>query len=191
MDRKQIVKLGISVVVILGGAYLLLPSQSNKVELISHKPRPPLEKQIIKKEKISKEVAQKKTNFEIKKKECRNLFSKLTPLMKNAPKSWSNYYLEQDGIDYVLRVVKSSNNQGLEVEKIQFYSLDEDGFPTPHSEYHDTILVDKSELNKMMKGFKTISRRDVAQIDDYLVESEQGKIDSIKNQQTQDQCTFP
>ena len=191
MDRKQIVKLGISSAMILVGAYFLASTKNNKIESVPQQTQLRSQKKEIKKETSKKEISQKEFVLEVKRKECRSLFTRLTPLMKSAPKSWSNYYLERSGIDYVLRLVKSSNNQGLEVEKVQFYQLDEDGFPTPYSDYHDTVLLDKSELNKMMKGFKRVSRRDVAQVDDYLVEAEDGKIDSIKNQQTQDQCTFP
>lgn len=125
-------------------------------------------------------------------KECLQLRKNLEAQIKTRKisKSWSNTFLEKDGEEYVLRIERDSNNQGLEIQRIKFYKLDEDGFPTPYSSHHDSVLSDSKQLEKLKEGFNHIQTNDVFLDGDHLIETKNGEIQKVSNQASQASCYF-
>lgn len=188
MGQKRNVALFISLsVLVVGSCFVLFPKDEQV------KSNSALKDKVIKPVPENKLVEEDRDRNSIqnRKKACAEVVNSLKIRIEKEVPIWVNYYLEKDSLEYVARVVNESNSQGLEVKRVKFYQLDEDGFPTPYSKYDGQILKKDTDLDEMIKDFKLVSTSETLNFDNYLVEKENGKVKSIENQSSRDTCYFP
>jgi hypothetical protein len=184
LERKQIVKFGISLSLfsLFGVNLYNSMTKESKRHAKTDKAQETL---------VQSQIAEKKRTS-LQKKKCTELKNTIELKLKNKliTKSWSNYHLSKDGLDYILRIEKDNNQQGIEVNRVKFYKLDNDGFPTAFSKNHNIILKDSGHLESLKKGYTIIQKDDVFLSDHLLIEKTNGKVREIKDQRSSELCSF-
>jgi hypothetical protein len=180
LDRKLAVKLGTSLAIV--ACYLVYNYPSSNV---------------LTKKELSTHGTSKEQQIDVQKKkslsqDCEAIKQKISILLKDDSQSpsWINYYLKKGGHDFVLRVEKDTNAQEKEISRIKFYQLDEDGFPTPYSKYHNQELKNEKNLLDIKEGFTQTHKSSVRVQDNYLIEKENDKIVLIKDQSKNENCSY-
>ncbi len=166
----------------LGTYYFIEQKKETKVEIIESKRALPLKK-TIKSEEISLNQEEK---------DCETLkLSTLEKIEKKIiPKVWSNYHLSKNKTEYILRIEKDSNNQDLEVDRVKFYELDEEGLPTSSLEGNNTIIESQEQLNSLMEDYKILQHDEVFYFQGTTVRKTDGKIQIIEQSHDAKHCYF-
>lgn len=182
LDQKRVVKFGISLIAVACiGLGVTTKSEKKITKTIKTNS---INKEIKKTQAIKKLTKTQKKCLGLKKTIAQELST------NEVPRSWSNYHLSKDGIEYVLRIEKDNNTQGYEVERIKFYKLDSDGFPEAYSDNHNEILKDKAHLDQLKEGYEVIQKDEVYVSHNILIEKTDGEIALIKDQATSETCEF-
>lgn len=105
---------------------------------------------------------------------------------------WENIYLMKDGANFVIRIVKDTNAQDIEIERLKFYSLDEEGFPNPVTGIHNKILHSRSQLKSILSNYTVKERTEISSLPEaqILLTRTNGKLTQIVDQNNSLQCTF-
>ncbi len=197
MERKQLVKSGTSLLAISTLIFLFSfkDNKSSKEEIISKnssEQRTRLTTQAEKHESVLKTLKTSKDNL---RKSCLELVDTYHLDKRNHDKmfkNWTNYYLQKDGIDYVLRVVKDVNLQNIEVDKIKFFRLDSEGFPTIDPHYNDTIAHSQDVIEKILVDYKIVETSETLthQEKNLTFIKTNGKLTQIVDQLNNTECNF-
>ena len=183
MDQKRLVRYGISLCLLSIG---ILFFNIKKTKSDNQRYKKSLQ---VQKKDSSRSQLNNKNPTSVQCKNLRLQFEKNGVLDKIGA-SWINHYLEKDGIEYVLRIERGTNNQNIEVQKINFYKLDQDGFPQHFSHFRDKTLTKNHSIKKIIDGYKVIQINDVHVIDQYLIERTNKQIKKIKNQSMNSDCNY-
>ncbi len=136
----------------------------------------------------------KKESIELSK-ECNKVhktYLKLKSEKRLEVAHWENIYLIKDGVNFVIRIVKDTNAQDIEIERLKFYSLDEEGFPNPVTGIHNKILHSRSQLRSILSNYTVKERTEISSLPEaqILLTRTNGKLTQIVDQNNSLQCTF-